>query len=206
MISGSVRIDRPTLIDESDDGHVSRVFNQHIQWFILPSALIEELRKFPWEQIGGQGVLVRDAIGNTALISIAEAAALEQHHFIPLLESLLFAIEVCTLDNYTGVYAFPVSWNYKDYKPLSSTMYMCATTDEQQRVLGIDSEMRDREYLHWLSLEVMYGLEWIQKIVLSAPSQDLFLVQQSRLTLDSAEETRGRVTREVQYSGLRSSD
>jgi len=85
MITGS-----PVIEPSSRSGSVSVT---EMDWYALPRAFTDELGKLPWELLIGQGVLFRDYSGNTALISIAEAASLEQKYFPALLGCLLSTIE-----------------------------------------------------------------------------------------------------------------
>jgi hypothetical protein len=86
MISGSADISKSGLPFVED-------LVSTFDWYAIPKALSDELAKLPWEMIMGQGVLIHDIRDNTALLSIAEAASLQQHYFAELLERLLYAME-----------------------------------------------------------------------------------------------------------------
>lgn len=179
MISGSPMVSSPKFIQILD----VRAFDK-VEWFALPKALTDVLGTLPWEQILGQGVLIRDTEGHTALVSIAEGACLQQSNFPRLLQCLLHAIESATDligdGNEGGCVQYDVSWRYKNYLPSSTKMFICTTADDGW-VMGL---VNDSDVIHWLALEVLFTLEWIRNILLPPPSATLYLVERPRLSFD----------------------
>jgi hypothetical protein len=175
MITGS-----PVIEPSSRSGSIS-VLVREMDWYALPREFTDELGKLPWELLIGQGVLFRDYSGNTALISIAEAASLEQKYFPALLGCLLSTIETAMnsleLSSVPQIH-YDVSWQYKDYLPSTAKM-MVLPTVEQSWTIGLE---RGQDVRHWLALEILYVLEWLQGIVLPPTTTDkLSLISQPRL-------------------------
>src|SRR5271154_3679742 len=99
--SEDVRLWHPTAIREvrihayetPDEQPKEHLDADLFRWQLIPREFTDELEKLPWEHVLGQGVLVRDGGGLTALMSIAEAATLHMQDNIHILQALLVAID-----------------------------------------------------------------------------------------------------------------
>jgi hypothetical protein len=143
-----------------------------MNWYELPKAFTDGLGKLPWELLIGQGVLVRDYRGNTALISIAEAASLEQTHFPALLECLLRTIE-SAMDSVANVTTPSLTYSVSGFFKVYLKLVICPTL-EKSWAIGLERGMDTRQ---WLALEIIYTLEWLQRIILpSTTTENLSLI------------------------------
>ena len=131
----------------------------HLEWFVIPRGLTDELQELPWEHVFGQGVLVRDCRGRTALVSIGQAAVAQLNSLTYLLESLVSVIDdelrAFTHERCQGLYK--ISWKHRNYFP-STAVLTCSRTADGTWVMGVDNKTSPQRQL---LLDIAYVLDWL---------------------------------------------
>src|SRR5450432_907074 len=94
--SGYAGLTNQASMSQESDAHIYGF--QTMDWCLIPACLASELSSVPVQNFIGQGVLLRNDKGLTAMVTIAEAACLQLPGLVELLDCLFKVIAATPKD------------------------------------------------------------------------------------------------------------